>query len=151
MRCSKHPDTLLIKGGKSGIEQRRFEGVMYPKLYCPKCNKTYDYEVLFPHKFKLEVEKHRYPSIKPYKIKRNRERLIFLKDMIKSISPELKEIIKEYIQAWKKTKEEQFAIFKKINERLEKMDPNIIMQYNYLITLINNFPELKIEEYIQKR
>ncbi|MEM2178202.1 MAG: hypothetical protein QW272_05220 [Candidatus Methanomethylicaceae archaeon] len=135
MRYPKHPDTLLIKGGKSEKEQRRFEGIWYPKLYCPKCNKTYDYEVLFPHEFKLAVQRYRYPSIKPYKIKRNRERLIFLKDMIKSISPELKEIIKEYIQAWRKTEKERFAIFKKINEHLEKMDPEY---YNYALKIYMN-------------
>jgi hypothetical protein len=85
MRCPIHPDTLLIKGGKTGVKQRRFEGIMYPILYCPKCNKEYDYEVIFPHQFKLEVERWRYPKVKPYKLRRNKERIKFLKDLIKGI------------------------------------------------------------------
>jgi hypothetical protein len=107
MRCPIHPDTMLKKRGKSGVKQRRFERVMYPILYCPKCNKEYDYEVIFLHEFKLEVERWRYPKRKLYKLRRNKERLKFLKDLIKSISPELREVIIKLIQALEKTNEER--------------------------------------------
>jgi hypothetical protein len=107
MRCPIHPDTLLIKGGKTGVKQRRFGGIMYPILYCPKCNKEYDYEVIFPHEFKLEVERWRYPKRKPYKLRRNKERFKFLKDLIKNISPELREVIMKLIQALEKANEER--------------------------------------------
>jgi len=90
-----------------------------------------------------------------------KERLKFLKDLIKSLSPELREVILKTIQYYEKAREkkedEKTIINKEIEELLKKVDPNdkdrLIFLSNYFYPLITyeDYSDIrkKIKEYIQ--